>query len=90
MSLESLLIILLIGALIGWLAGFILKGSGFGLLGNIAIGIVGSLLGSWLLPKLGVSTGSGLGATILVGLVGALILLLIVGLFRGLFWRGPR
>ena len=87
MDLTTLLIILLVGALIGWLAGFVLKGSGFGLLGNIAIGIVGSLLGGWLLPKMGVHIGSGLGATILVGLFGALVLLVVLGLLRGLFWR---
>jgi uncharacterized membrane protein YeaQ/YmgE (transglycosylase-associated protein family) len=59
MSMESLLTILLIGAIAGWLAGLIVKGYGFGLLGNIIVGIIGAFVGSWLLGKLGVSLGGG-------------------------------
>ena len=52
---------LIIGAIAGWLAGLIVRGAGFGLIGNIVIGIIGALLASWLLPQLGVSLGGGLG-----------------------------
>jgi uncharacterized membrane protein YeaQ/YmgE (transglycosylase-associated protein family) len=48
---------LVIGAIAGWLAGLIVRGAGFGLIGNIIVGIVGALVASWLLPRLGVSLG---------------------------------
>jgi uncharacterized membrane protein YeaQ/YmgE (transglycosylase-associated protein family) len=84
---ESLLIILLVGLIAGWLAGQIVAGSGFGLIGDIAVGIVGALLGSWLFPRLGVHVGSGLVSSIVVATLGAIILLLLIGLVRGGFPR---
>ena len=56
MSAETLLVILMVGLIAGWLAGQAVKGTGFGLIADIAIGIVGSFIGSWLLPRLGAST----------------------------------
>ena len=53
MSADSLLIILLIGLVAGWLAGLIVQGTGFGLIADICIGIVGALIGSWLFPQIG-------------------------------------
>ena len=58
MSGESLLVILLVELIAGWLAGLLVRGFGFGLIGNIGIGVVGALIGSWLLPKLGIRIGS--------------------------------
>lgn len=81
LSAESLLIILLVGAIAGWIAGLIVQGTGFGLVADIALGIVGAFIGSWLLPKLGIRIGSGLVAQIIVAVIGALVLLLILGLF---------
>ena len=60
MSAETLLVILVVGLIAGWLAGQIVKGTGFGLVADIAIGIVGALIGSWLLPRLGIHLGSGI------------------------------
>src|SRR5512136_2140756 len=60
MSAQTLLIILFVGLVEGWLAGQIVKGTGFGLVADIAIGIVGALIGSWLLPHLGIHLGSGI------------------------------
>jgi len=92
MSTESLLIILLVGLVAGWLAGLIVKGSGLGLIGDMAVGIVGALIGSWLLPQLGIALGSGVVAAIVSATIGAVILLVIIGLVRrgsggGLFRR---
>ena len=53
---------LIIGGIAGWLAGLIVRGAGFGLIGNIVIGIIGALLASWLLPQLGVQPRRGLGS----------------------------
>jgi uncharacterized membrane protein YeaQ/YmgE (transglycosylase-associated protein family) len=83
---ESLLVILLIGAIAGWLAGQIVQGTGFGLLGDIVIGIVGALIASWLFPQIGFHLGAGIVAQILAATIGAVLLLLIVGLVR----RGRR
>lgn len=67
---------LIIGAVAGWLAGVIMKGSGFGLVGNIIVGIVGALVGGLFFRA------QGLGSSILVSVVGAIIFLFIVGLVR--------
>ena len=66
MSVESLLIILLIGAIAGWLAGQIVQGTGFGLVGYIFIGIVGAFIASWLFPQLGIHLGAGIVAAIIL------------------------
>lgn len=73
---------LLIGAVAGWLAGQLFRGYGFGLLGNIIIGIVGGFIGYWLLGMLGISLGSGVVSTILTSVIGAGVLLFIAGFFR--------
>jgi uncharacterized membrane protein YeaQ/YmgE (transglycosylase-associated protein family) len=77
----NLIIVLVIGALAGWLAGVIMKGGGFGLIGNIVVGVVGAFLGGWLLPKLGVSIGGDFGGFI-TAVIGAVILLFIVRLIK--------
>ncbi len=77
----DVIIFLLIGALSGWLAGVIMKGGGFGLIGNIAVGVVGAFLGGWLLSKLGLSIGGDFGGFI-TAVIGAVILLFIVRLIK--------
>ena len=72
---------LIIGAIIGWLAGRIVKGSGFGLIGNILVGILGALLGGWLFRSMTI-TLSGLAGSLVTALVGAIILVLILNLIR--------
>lgn len=89
MSGESLLIILAVGLIAGWLAGQIVQGTGFGILGDLVIGIVGAFIGSWLLPRLGIHLGLGIVAAIINATIGALVLLLIIRLVRGgSGWRG--
>ena len=73
---------LVIGAIAGWLAGLIVRGAGFGLIGNIVIGIVGALLASWLLPQLGVHLGYGWVRDIINATIGAVIILVILSLIR--------
>ena len=84
MTLGGILIALLIGAIGGWLAGVIVKGAGFGLIGNIVIGILGALLASWLLPQagLGFSTGEPLLTSILYAMIGAIVILVVLSLVR--------
>ena len=86
MSAESLLVILLIGAIAGWLAGQIVQWTGFGLIGDIIIGIVGAFIAGWLFPQLGLHLGAGIVAEIIAATIGAVLLLVIVRLVR----RGGR
>ncbi len=75
MSLELFTMWVLVGLLAGWLAGFVMKGGGYGLIGDIALGLVGSLLGSWLFRALGVSVGAGLFMAVVVAFVGAVVVI---------------
>lgn len=84
MSTTGLMIFLLVGAIAGWLAGLIVRGFGFGLIGNIVVGIVGAFLAGWLFPKLGISFAiiSPLVTSIVYAMIGAVILLAIIGVIR--------
>jgi uncharacterized membrane protein YeaQ/YmgE (transglycosylase-associated protein family) len=73
---------LIIGAIAGWLAGKIVRGAGFGLIGNIVIGIIGAFLASWLLPQLGVSLGTGWIRDIINATIGGVIILVILSLVK--------
>jgi uncharacterized membrane protein YeaQ/YmgE (transglycosylase-associated protein family) len=80
---EGLLVILFVGLVAGWLAGKIVRGTGFGIIGDIIVGIAGALVASFLFPKLGIAIGSGLISEIIYSAIGAIILLLVVRLIRG-------
>ena len=82
MELEAILIILIIGAVAGWLAGQIVRGMGFGLIGNIVVGIVGAFIAGWLLPRIGIVIGGGMVGSIINATIGAVVLLVIIGLVR--------
>lgn len=79
---QTLLIWAVVGVIAGWLAGTIVKGGGFGLLGDIVVGIVGAFVGGWMLPRLGVHLGAGLVPVIASATIGAVVLLLIIRLIR--------
>lgn len=72
---------LIMGLIAGWLAGRITKGKGFGLFGNLIIGVIGALLGGFLFVLLGLKTTSIIGSLI-AALVGAIILIWIIGYFK--------
>ena len=82
MELEAILIIIVIGAVAGWLAGQIVRGMGFGLIGNIVVGIVGAFVAGWLLPRIGIVIGGGIVASIINATIGAVVLLVIIGLIK--------
>jgi uncharacterized membrane protein YeaQ/YmgE (transglycosylase-associated protein family) len=98
LSSESLLVILFVGLAAGWLAGQIVRGTGFGLIGDMVIGVVGAFIGDWLLPRLDIHLGTGIISAILNATIGAIVLLLIIRLVRGggrwsggsrIGWRRP-
>jgi uncharacterized membrane protein YeaQ/YmgE (transglycosylase-associated protein family) len=78
MEAYGFIVWLIIGAIAGWLAGLLVKGGGYGLIGDIIVGIVGALIGGWLAGALGISIGSGLVASIITAVIGAVILLVIL------------
>ena len=82
-STESLLVIILVGIVAGWLAGKVVRGAGFGLIGDLVVGIAGAFVAAWLFPRFGIQLGTGIVAEILASAVGAIILLVIVRLIRG-------
>ncbi|MCX5933200.1 MAG: GlsB/YeaQ/YmgE family stress response membrane protein [Pseudanabaena sp. LacPavin_0818_WC45_MAG_42_6] len=65
----------LIGLAAGWLAGQLMRGGGFGLVGDIVVGVIGALLGGFLFSTFGVSTGGGLLGSLIVATIGAVVLL---------------
>ena len=82
LSVHSLLIILVIGIVAGWLAGKVVRGGGFGLIGDLVVGIVGAFIASALFPRLGVHIGGGIGEQIVYAMLGAILLLLVIRLVR--------
>ncbi len=82
MSAETLLIWVIVGAVAGWLAGLVVRGFGFGLVGNIIVGILGAIIGGWLFGTVGFAFTTGIINTILTAFIGAVILLLIVRVIK--------
>jgi uncharacterized membrane protein YeaQ/YmgE (transglycosylase-associated protein family) len=81
-SAESLFVILVVGLVAGWLAGKIVHGTGFGVVSDLVLGVIGAFVGGWLLPQLGIHLGAGIVAVI-NATMGALLLLLVVKVVRG-------
>jgi uncharacterized membrane protein YeaQ/YmgE (transglycosylase-associated protein family) len=81
MDLQALIIFLAIGAVAGWLAGLLMKGGGFGLVGDIIVGVIGAVVGGLLFGLLGITAGGLVGA-IVTATVGAVVLLFVARLIR--------
>lgn len=82
MPVETIVVWLIVGAVAGYLAGLVVKGGGFGLLGDIVVGIIGAFVGGWLLPRLGIHLGLGIVSIIANATIGAVVLLLVLRLVR--------
>jgi len=84
--LEALIIILVVGAVAGWLAGLLVQGTGYGLVGDIVVGILGALVTGFLLPQVGIvlAFGGGILGAIIAAFIGAVILLVVVKLIKKL------
>ena len=83
LSNESLLIIILVGIVAGWLAGKIVDGGGFGLIGDLIVGVLGAFIGDWLLPQLHIHLGVGIVSLIINATLGAIVLLAILRVVFG-------
>lgn len=73
---------ILIGLIAGWLAGLLMKGGGFGLVGDIVIGIIGALIGGYVFGVMGISAGGGLLGSIVVATIGAVIFIFLLRLIK--------
>ena len=80
---ESLVVILVVGIVAGWLAGQIVRGGGFGLIGDLVVGVLGAFLANLLFPSLGLHLGTGIVSEIIYAAIGAIVLLLIIRLVSG-------
>lgn len=83
LSNESLITILLVGIIAGWLAGKLVAGGGFGLIGDLIVGVLGAFIGNWMLPRLNIHLGVGTLSLILNATIGAVVLLVIIRVFSG-------
>ncbi len=75
MDLGMFVMWIVVGLVAGWLAGIVMKGGGYGLTGDLVLGLAGSIVGSWIFRALGVAAGAGLFAAVVVAFVGAAIVL---------------
>ena len=82
MDAQSIIIWLIVGAIAGRLAGMVVRGGGFGLIGDIIVGIIGAVIAGWLLPRIGIIIGGGFIAAVIDAFIGAVILLIILRLLR--------
>jgi uncharacterized membrane protein YeaQ/YmgE (transglycosylase-associated protein family) len=73
---------IVVGLIAGWLAGVLVKGGGFGVVGDIVVGVIGALLGGWLFGAMGIWPGGGLIGSIVVATIGAIILIFIIRLIK--------
>ncbi len=78
----SIIILLLVGLIAGWLASLIVRGGGFGVIGDIIVGIIGAFFGTWLLGKFGIVIGGGIFAAIINATIGAIVLLFLLKLIK--------
>ncbi len=81
-TLVSILVWLIVGGVAGWLAGIVVKGGGYGLVGDIVVGIIGAVVAGFLFPKLGINLGAGIVGAIISAAIGAIIILVIVKLLK--------
>jgi uncharacterized membrane protein YeaQ/YmgE (transglycosylase-associated protein family) len=82
MDTHGLIVWLVVGAVAGWLAGTLMKGGGFGLIGDIIVGIIGAFIGGWLAGVLHISIGGGLISSIITATAGAIVLILIIRMVK--------
>jgi uncharacterized membrane protein YeaQ/YmgE (transglycosylase-associated protein family) len=78
---SSLLYWLIVGGIAGWLTGHFMKGSGYGVVGDIVIGVIGGVIGGWLMGPLGIKS-SGMVTDILVAFFGGVVLVFLTRTFR--------
>ena len=87
---ERMIVILLVGAVAGYLSGKVVRGAGFGLVGDACVGIVGAIIGDWLLPRLNFHFVGGVIGLAIDAAIGAIVLLLVLRSIGASGWGGAR
>lgn len=82
MGIASIVVLLIVGAIAGWLAGKIVAGYGFGLIGNIVVGILGAFLATLILPRIGIAPGGGFFTALWQSTLGAVVLLALIRVIK--------
>ena len=82
LSNESIVTIIVVGILAGWLAGQVVRGGGFGLIGDLIVGVIGAFIAGWLLPNFHIDLGNAIVNSIVFAVIGAVILLFVLRLFK--------
>ena len=82
MDINQVVTMLVVGGVAGWLAGLIMKGGGFGVIGNIIVGVLGAFAGTYLFDALGISIAGGLVGSLITAIIGAVVIVFIVGLIK--------
>ena len=82
MSTPDLIIFLVVGLCAGWIAGKFVGGGGFGIIGDLIVGVIGAFIGRWIFGAMGISAGQSVAAAIGIATIGAVILVLILRMVR--------
>jgi uncharacterized membrane protein YeaQ/YmgE (transglycosylase-associated protein family) len=82
MGAHSLIAWIIIGVVAGWLAGLLVKGGGFGLIGDLIVGVIGAFIGGWLAGVLHIHVGPGWLPSIITAIIGAVVLIFILRMVR--------
>jgi len=82
MDINQIITMLVVGGVAGWLAGLIMKGGGFGIIGNIVVGVLGAFAGSYLFDVLNISIAGGLAGSLITAVIGAVVVLFVIGLIK--------
>jgi uncharacterized membrane protein YeaQ/YmgE (transglycosylase-associated protein family) len=82
MGAHGILAWIVIGAVAGWLAGKVVKGGGYGFIGDVIVGIIGAIIGGYLAGALGIAGGGGIIASIVIATIGAIILVVILRMLK--------
>ena len=86
-TLESLIWWLIVGLIAGFLASVVMRGGGYGIVGDIIAGLIGAFIGGWLFGQLGINTGGGLLGSIIVAFIGACIFIALLRAISGGYRR---
>ena len=82
MTVSALVWFLLVGLIAGWLAGQVMKGGGYGVIGDMIVGVIGAFIGGWLFSLMGVSAGGGLIGSLIVAFIGACVLIFLLRVIK--------
>ena len=82
MDINQIITMLVVGGVAGWLAGLIMKGGGFGIVGNVVVGVLGAFAGSYLFDVLNISIARGLSGSLITAVIGAVVVLFVIGLIK--------